>query len=59
MNSPCRDCPDRTADCHCTCEKYLAYQAERKEIARQRATEREMYGYKKRKFDRLKNKFKR
>lgn len=59
MNSPCRDCPDRTADCHCTCEKYLAYQRERKEIAKKRIEDDVMYAYKKQKYKRLTEKYKR
>lgn len=35
--APCKDCPDRTTgdrvtDCHTTCEKYLAFRAEREKI---------------------------
>lgn len=26
---PCFKCPDRTAECHSVCEKWLAYEAER------------------------------
>ena len=59
MNSPCRDCSDRTAECHCTCEKYLAYQAERKEIAKKRIEHDVMYAYKKQKYHRLTEKYKR
>ena len=29
MNAPCKDCPDRQVLCHASCEKYLAYRAER------------------------------
>lgn len=32
MNAPCKGCQDRQVGCHSTCEKYLAYQAEREAI---------------------------
>ena len=39
---PCaKDCPNRSAipNCHSTCERYLAYDAERKALAEKRYTE--------------------
>ena len=30
--SPCLDCPDRNPPCWGTCEKYLAYKAERDKV---------------------------
>ena len=35
-NPPCRDCPDRTAECHADCERYLAYRAECDRMRRER-----------------------
>ncbi len=29
---PCKECPERTVDCHCTCEAYQNYSDQRKEI---------------------------
>lgn len=29
MSTPCRECAERTATCHATCEKYKAFQRER------------------------------
>lgn len=41
MDNPCvRDCPDRNATCHCTCEKYIAYakwREEKRKEAREKA----------------------
>lgn len=28
MKSPCKDCEERTASCHCTCDDYRKYQDE-------------------------------
>lgn len=39
MKPPCKGCPDRmigTPNCHDTCEKYLAYCAERELISQAR-----------------------
>lgn len=30
--APCKDCPDRQLRCHSTCEKYLAFDKERKKL---------------------------
>lgn len=34
MKSPCKGCEDRTVEpnCHMTCDRYLAYEASRKEL---------------------------
>lgn len=29
MISPCKDCPDRTIECHGQCERYKAFRKER------------------------------
>ena len=29
MKAPCKDCPDRAAGCHSSCEKYRAFREER------------------------------
>lgn len=29
--NPCYNCTERTAECHTTCEKYLAWSADRRE----------------------------
>lgn len=29
MSTPCRECAERTAACHATCEKYKAFQQAR------------------------------
>ena len=44
MGAPCYQCPDRHELCHMTCEKYLAYRAERDEQCRQRLTDRILNG---------------
>lgn len=28
MDNPCKDCPDRTKDCHTKCNKYRAFRKE-------------------------------
>lgn len=37
MNAPCKDCTERAAGCHSTCEKYIAYDKERQEIRGKKA----------------------
>ena len=37
LNSPCKDCPDRTVGCHGKCEKYEAYRVKVDELHRLRA----------------------
>jgi len=48
MISPCKDCPDRTADpnCHTACPRYQAYNAERVAIreARRKDVENNLFG---------------
>jgi hypothetical protein len=42
-NSPCKqDCPDRTAECRRTCERYKAYEAKKLEEYKERGIEREL-----------------
>ena len=36
MNAPCKDCPDRHAVCHDSCERYQAFHRERQEISQKR-----------------------
>lgn len=36
MNSPCKDCPDRHAHCHSTCNRYGEYAAMFEKIRAQR-----------------------
>lgn len=37
MKQPCaKDCPERTEDCHATCERYKAFAADRLEKYAQR-----------------------
>lgn len=36
MNTPCFHCPDRAADCHARCERYLAFRDMRAEQNRVR-----------------------
>lgn len=32
MKNPCtKDCPDRTPDCHCDCERYIRFAKNRRE----------------------------
>ena len=31
--SPCKDCADRICGCHSTCEKYMAFADERRQIS--------------------------
>lgn len=44
MNVPCKDCPDRTADCHSKCEKYIDYSKEVEKVREQRAKYQSMRG---------------
>ena len=37
LKPPCKDCIDRKVGCHSTCEKYIAYDEERKRISSERA----------------------
>ena len=41
MTAPCRNCARRTVtpNCHGTCERYLAYDAERRELRRAKSIE--------------------
>lgn len=41
-SSPCKGCPDRTVtpNCHAACERYLAFDAERKRYNEARLVER-------------------
>jgi predicted metal-binding transcription factor (methanogenesis marker protein 9) len=39
MDAPCKDCPDRHALCHSTCEKYQAFVREREAIREQKKLE--------------------
>lgn len=39
------DCPDRNAECHGKCEKYLEYHKARKEANEARCKEKEIYRY--------------
>lgn len=32
IDAPCKGCEERSAECHCTCEKYKAYREQCKEI---------------------------
>jgi len=34
--APCKDCPDRSAECHATCERYAAYAKAREQERRER-----------------------
>ena len=36
LNSPCKDCPDRSMTCHDTCPEYLEYKKVRENISKQR-----------------------
>lgn len=36
MDAPCKDCPDRVVGCHATCERYIAYDEQRKAIRAQK-----------------------
>lgn len=40
--SPCMGCPDRTATCHGSCERYAAFRAQCEELYRQRRLRREV-----------------
>lgn len=44
MTAPCKDCKDRTADCHSKCEKYKAFEAENKKNYAKRALCSTIYG---------------
>ena len=32
MHVPCRECPDRSAECHAACKRYAEYRAEKDRI---------------------------
>ena len=35
MNNPCTpDCPNRNAECHATCERYLAFDEARRKLSK-------------------------
>ena len=36
MNAPCKNCPDRTPDCHSTCKDYKDYMIENEKIKAER-----------------------
>lgn len=36
LNSPCKDCLDRSMTCHDTCPEYLEYKKVRENISKQR-----------------------
>ena len=41
-SGPCKDCPDRVVGCHSTCERYLSFMKEQKEMYSQRRKDREI-----------------
>lgn len=36
MSAPCKNCPDRTENCHAKCEKYALFVAENEQVKRKR-----------------------
>ena len=42
MNAPCYKCEERHSNCHCHCDKYLAYVEERKTASAERRADAEM-----------------
>lgn len=36
MRPPCKDCPDRWAECHANCEKWAEYEEARREYYKQK-----------------------
>lgn len=36
VDSPCKGCADRSADCHAACTKYQAYASDRQEVYKRR-----------------------
>ena len=42
MRCPCRGCPDRSEGCHGRCERYRAYDLERREIRREKLANRDV-----------------
>lgn len=42
INTPCRNCNDRNAECHCTCEKYIEWKNELAKVKENVAREREL-----------------
>lgn len=46
LKAPCKDCTDRDVGCHSVCEKYKAFDKERKEfLAMRSAILQEEYAY--------------
>ena len=41
VNSPCKDCPNRSLACHDRCEKYKAFKAKLDEGKRRKALDRD------------------
>lgn len=41
LKAPCKDCPDRYLGCHDHCDKYKAFDVERKAIQEQRFKQRQ------------------
>lgn len=40
MNAPCKDCQDRHAICHDSCERYIKFRREREKISAEKERER-------------------
>lgn len=40
MNAPCKDCQDRHAICHDSCERYIKFRREREKIRAEKERER-------------------
>jgi len=54
MTSPCtKDCPDRTIECHTTCEKYIEFVANVKKAREKRDREKIGLNYIKDQIDRM------
>ena len=45
MKAPCRDCRERTPECHGVCERYQAYADENRKLREKRYVERQVEVY--------------
>lgn len=51
MRSPCLNCEKRQLRCHSTCEEYIKYDNERKEIRQKRLDENELRDFNRERWD--------
>lgn len=45
MNAPCRNCQERTPDCHAVCERYQEYADENRKLRNKRYADKQVDNY--------------